>query len=189
MKQQASQKTSKKAKPSAPSVVKTSPASKRPATLGTQLKKARLAKGLSTATVAKKLRWREAHVLALESNKFETLPHGPYLKAFVQSYANLLGLDFAPLNQKLEEQFGPQTTTFAKLPKPITTHVLPTKQVVWVATGVLAAGLAVWGLVLTSQHHQVQENALEALNFEENALSLPAGKVEDILPPPPQSNN
>jgi cytoskeletal protein RodZ len=66
---------------------------KTPKTLGTALKAARTAKGLSIDELAKKARIAKKFILALEQQKYEKLPGSPYIKCFIKNYCQSLGLD------------------------------------------------------------------------------------------------
>ena len=58
-----------------------------------QLKSARIALGLDHAVVARRTGIREPLIDAMETGRWERLPHGLYARAAVRSYAGFLGLD------------------------------------------------------------------------------------------------
>jgi cytoskeletal protein RodZ len=60
---------------------------------GEKLRQARLFKNLKIETVAKKLNIRVAYLIALEEERYESLPAGLYGKNFLKEYANFLGLN------------------------------------------------------------------------------------------------
>lgn len=62
-------------------------------TVGTMLKQARLAKGLSTADVERDIKIREKFIQAIEADNFRLLPSPSYAKGFVRNYAAYVGLD------------------------------------------------------------------------------------------------
>jgi hypothetical protein len=57
------------------------------------LKRARLARGLDHATVARRTGVRESLLVAMEAGLWERMPHGLYARATVRTYASFLGLD------------------------------------------------------------------------------------------------
>jgi len=71
----------------------TSPA----ASVGTVLRTAREAHGLTVADVAERIKFSVKQVEALESDDFAVLPEGTFLRGFVRSYARTLGVDEAKL--------------------------------------------------------------------------------------------
>jgi len=62
-------------------------------TIGQILKQARLEKGLSIATVAKRTKGRQDYLEAIEKNKFDQLPSSAFVKGFIQNYAKTVSLD------------------------------------------------------------------------------------------------
>lgn len=65
--------------------------------IGSQLKQAREAKGLSLAQAEEETKIRRKYLAALEQGLVDELPGEVYLKGFLRSYANFLGLDGAGL--------------------------------------------------------------------------------------------
>jgi cytoskeletal protein RodZ len=61
-------------------------------TIGEILKKARTEKGLVFEEIEKNLRIRKKFLQALEENAWDRLPSLPYIKGFIRSYSNYLGL-------------------------------------------------------------------------------------------------
>ncbi len=61
-------------------------------TVGEVLRQARADLGLSTDTVAQKLRLAPKQILAIESGDYERLPGPTYVRGYLRSYAQLLGL-------------------------------------------------------------------------------------------------
>uniref|UniRef100_A0A7C3DIL5 DUF4115 domain-containing protein n=1 Tax=Meiothermus ruber TaxID=277 RepID=A0A7C3DIL5_MEIRU len=65
--------------------------------LGKRLKEAREARGLELAQAAEVLKVRRAILEALEDCRFDELPEPPLARGYLKRYAQLLGLDPAPL--------------------------------------------------------------------------------------------
>lgn len=61
--------------------------------IGASLREARLRRELAPADVQKALRIRERYLQALEDEQWELLPGDAYVKGFLRSYADFLGLD------------------------------------------------------------------------------------------------
>jgi cytoskeletal protein RodZ len=70
--------------------------------LGSQLRLAREAKGLSLEQVFKATRIKSAYIEALESNRLDALPGLAQARGFVRSYANYLGLNGEALASTLD---------------------------------------------------------------------------------------
>ncbi len=61
--------------------------------IGASLREARERRGLSSADVQKAIRIRDRYLNALEEERWELLPGDAYLKGFLRTYADFLGLD------------------------------------------------------------------------------------------------
>jgi cytoskeletal protein RodZ len=61
--------------------------------IGTSLKEARLRKGLDLAAAAEATKIRSRHLQALEDEQFDMLPGQTYVRGFLKTYADFLGLD------------------------------------------------------------------------------------------------
>src|SRR5215468_1600206 len=61
--------------------------------IGESLREARLKRGLSPADVQKAIRIRDRYLQALEEERWELLPGDAYVKGFLRTYADYLGLD------------------------------------------------------------------------------------------------
>jgi cytoskeletal protein RodZ len=61
--------------------------------IGGSLREARLKRGLSAADVQKAIRIRDRYLQALEEERWELLPGDAYVKGFLRTYADYLGLD------------------------------------------------------------------------------------------------
>src|SRR6201987_1512712 len=61
--------------------------------IGGSLREARLKRGLTPADVQKAIRIRDRYLQALEEERWELLPGHEYVKGFLRTYADYLGLD------------------------------------------------------------------------------------------------
>ena len=61
--------------------------------IGASLREARVKRGLSPADVHKAIRIRDRYLQALEEERWELLPGDAYVKGFLRTYADYLGLD------------------------------------------------------------------------------------------------
>ena len=61
--------------------------------VGGSLREARLKRGLTPADVQKAIRIRDRYLQALEEERWELLPGDAYVKGFLRTYADYLGLD------------------------------------------------------------------------------------------------
>ena len=61
--------------------------------IGSSLKDARLRKGLDLPTAAEATKIRTRHLQALEDEQFDVLPGQTYVRGFLKTYADFLGLD------------------------------------------------------------------------------------------------
>lgn len=70
--------------------------------VGTRLRMAREARGLSLAQVEEETKIRRRYLAALEENRFDVLPGRVYAKAFLRTYARFLGLDGEELTREFQ---------------------------------------------------------------------------------------
>src|SRR3954453_22703973 len=61
--------------------------------IGNSLREARVRQGLDYPQVELATKIRAKYIRALEEERFEVLPSGTYIKGFMRSYAEFLGLD------------------------------------------------------------------------------------------------
>jgi len=73
-----------------------------PPTVGSRLRLAREAKGLSISEVAETLKLGAGQVEALENNRWNALPGLTFIRGFVRNYGRLVGLDPEQLMQELK---------------------------------------------------------------------------------------
>jgi hypothetical protein len=128
--------------------------------IGGSLREARLKRGLTPADVQKAIRIRDRYLQALEEERWELLPGDAYVKGFLRTYADYLGLDgnlyveeynsrFAqPVDQQLiPERFARTSGPFAGVG-----FLRPLLAVVVIVA--IVAGLAAWRLSNSSGTQQ-----------------------------------
>lgn len=119
--------------------------------IGPSLREARERRGLSSADVQKAIRIRDRYLHALEEERWELLPGDAYVKGFLRTYADFLGLDGNLYVEEYNSRFAhhdEQVLVPAALARrPATAGIARPRPLV--ALGVIAvvlAGVAVWQL-------------------------------------------
>jgi cytoskeleton protein RodZ len=74
--------------------------------IGASLREAREKRGLALADVQKELRIRERYLNALETERWELLPGEAYVKGFLRTYAEFLGLNSSLYLDEFNERFA-----------------------------------------------------------------------------------
>jgi transcriptional regulator with XRE-family HTH domain len=85
--------------------------------IGSSLREARRRQGLELSDAAEAIMVRARFLEALESERFELLPEGPYLRSFLREYAEFLGLDGDILVTELMLRFTPREHEAPEAPK------------------------------------------------------------------------
>jgi hypothetical protein len=73
--------------------------------LGSELREARVQRGLTLEQVAYETRIRTRYLEALEDERFDDLPGEAYAKGFLRTYADFIGLDGAQMLARFRERF------------------------------------------------------------------------------------
>jgi hypothetical protein len=120
--------------------------------IGSSLKETRLRKGLDLASAAEATKIRSRHLQALEDEQFDVLPGQTYVRGFLKTYADFLGLDGQLYVDEYSSRFwvnedGTPATTRRKVRMPRKHHsrielnmiVLTLVAIVGVTTLVIAA--------------------------------------------------
>jgi len=76
------------------------------ATPGRILAAARTERGMSVSEVAQRLKFSLRHIEALEADRYDALPSGPFVRGMIRTYAKLLGVDPARLLQDVPQPGG-----------------------------------------------------------------------------------
>src|SRR5215510_7395828 len=74
--------------------------------IGGSLREARLKRNLTAADVQKAIRIRDRYLQALEEERWELLPGDAYVKGFLRTYADYLGLDGSLYVEEYNSRFS-----------------------------------------------------------------------------------
>lgn len=74
--------------------------------IGSTLRQARDRRALPLDTCAESTRIRSKYLIAMEENRFESLPEPAYARGFLKTYADFLGLDPGRLLDLYDEEAG-----------------------------------------------------------------------------------
>ena len=121
--------------------------------IGGSLREARLKRGLTPADVQKAIRIRDRYLQALEEERWELLPGDAYVKGFLRTYADYLGLDGNLYVEEYNSRFAHPDEQPQLVPQRFAQRRTPVGGVGFlrplVAVGVIVAivaGLAAWQL-------------------------------------------
>lgn len=142
------------------------------ARMGAELRTARMRRGLSLADVARNLRIRQVHLVALEDGRLNELPGRTYVVGFLRSYGHYLDLDGEALvirfRDESSELSAPAELNF---PEPMGATSLPTVRVVLAAFAVAVLVFGGWYVIQDRGHPPLP---LVEVVPEELAALLPA---------------
>jgi hypothetical protein len=85
--------------------------------IGNSLREARMRQGLDFSQVELATKIRAKYIKALEDEQFEVLPSGTYIKGFLRSYAEYLGLDGQLYVDEYNSRFIPESGLFDDAPQ------------------------------------------------------------------------
>jgi len=74
--------------------------------IGSTLRDARVRKGISLQKVEEDTKIRVKYIQAMENEDFDVLPGGTYVKGFLRTYAEYLGLDYQVILDEYNDRFG-----------------------------------------------------------------------------------
>jgi cytoskeleton protein RodZ len=120
--------------------------------IGGSLREARLKRNLTPADVQKAIRIRDRYLQALENERWELLPGDAYVKGFLRTYADYLGLDGSLYVEEYNSRFAqpdePQLVPqrFARTDGPFAGVGFLRPLVVIAAIVVIVAAVAAWQL-------------------------------------------
>ena len=77
--------------------------------IGTRLRQERERQGRTLKEVADATNIKEAYLAAVETEKFDTIPGVVFVKGFIRTYANYLGLNGDALVEEYKESFVSRT--------------------------------------------------------------------------------
>lgn len=78
--------------------------------IGTSLRDARVRRDISLQQAEEDTKIRVKYIQAMENEDFDVLPSGTYVKGFLRTYAEYLGLDFQVLLDEYNDRFGASDT-------------------------------------------------------------------------------
>ena len=128
--------------------------------IGGSLREARLKRNLTSADVQKAIRIRDRYLQALEEERWEFLPGDAYVKGFLRTYADYLGLDGNLYVEEYNSRFArpdePQLVPerFARSGSPFGGVGFLRPLIVVAVIVAIVAGLAAWQLSSSSGDKQ-----------------------------------
>jgi cytoskeleton protein RodZ len=87
--------------------------------IGSSLREARSRRKLELSQVERDTRIRSRYLMALEEERFDVLPAPAYVKGFLRTYADYLGLDGQRFVDEYNDRFAPAEDPVAAPPTPI----------------------------------------------------------------------
>jgi hypothetical protein len=142
--------------------------------IGSSLRAAREHQGLELSAIERETRIRTKYLQALEDERFDLLPGTAYVKGFLRTYADFLGLNGVRFVDEYNERFAPAEPLEA--PPPV--RVRRPRQIFsarLVAIPIaVAVGLFVWRLTSGGAHHHAAF-----------APTVPHVRVSTATPTPP----
>jgi len=131
--------------------------------IGNTLREARLRRGLDIADCEQATKIRAKYLRALEEEQFDVLPAPTYVKGFLRTYAEYLGLDGRLVLDEYESRFeglgeGPgefdqsQRARRRQAGRPPKSHRSETRLLAVAIALVLGAGLAIWAGFAPDHH-------------------------------------
>jgi cytoskeleton protein RodZ len=119
--------------------------------IGSQLRQAREARGLSLGALAASTRIQPRVLAALERNDLSGVPPAPYARGFVAAYAREVGLDAAGVVRDYFSQFEQQPSPPVAVPSPADHADVDARRGPWIAGVAGAFVLAVVGLLVSGR--------------------------------------
>jgi helix-turn-helix protein/uncharacterized protein DUF4115 len=119
--------------------------------IGSSLRTAREHRQLQLSDVERATNIRSKYLAALEDEQFDVLPGTAYVKGFLRTYANFLGLDGATFVEEFNERYAPEELPEAAAPVRIQApRRLVSARVLVVPLVLLAVGVVAWRLAAGS---------------------------------------
>jgi hypothetical protein len=115
--------------------------------IGSSLREARSRRGLTLPQIEGDTRIRSRFLTALEEEQFDVLPAPAYVRGFLRTYAEYLGLDGQQFVDEYNSRFAPSEEPVAAPPTPIRRAGLARKrQLILVLPVAAVLGLGAWQL-------------------------------------------
>lgn len=159
--------------------------------LGERLKNTRIEKGLDLEEIQEITKIQKRYLQAIEAGEYEKLPGSFYIRAFVKSYAEAVGLSMDELLEDHGHELPSKAQTLESLPprrsrrslpsntRGTLTSILPRIFVISLIIGVL---VAIWLLNINKNPKgtNLQTGEMEqGMEFESNTEALPSEDNED----------
>ncbi|WP_343343916.1 RodZ domain-containing protein [Sphingomicrobium sp. XHP0239] len=152
------------------------------APVGTQLKEAREAKGISLEDMAAKTRIPKRHIESLEANDWEKLPAATYAAGFAKTHAAMSGVDPAWASQAVREEMGAYTPEYQ--PSPVY-EINEEKRGIpaWlIVVAILAVIAAILGFSYLNDQRLAADETPQEEEQEEVAEATPAATPDPATP-------
>ncbi len=159
-------------------------------TVGDELRRARIAQGLSIETVAKRLNIKTIYISALENNDYTAFPAIVYGIGFLRTYTIFLGLETEPLIERFKSETTHLIETKNDVVIPAQHNVLPNKKTITICIVLLFGLCAIW-YGLNQKEPQtnlpviMSDNSVEVEPLIETVVALPS---EPIVTAPIESD-
>jgi len=150
--------------------------------IGGSLREARLKRNLTPADVQKAIRIRDRYLQALEEERWELLPGDAYVKGFLRTYADYLGLDGSLYVEEYNSRFAhPEEVPmvperFARTGGPLGGVGFLRPLVVIGAIVAIVAAVAAWQLSGSSSPKQRSQSTSTPTTTASHQQTTPRGK-------------
>lgn len=161
------------------------------AEIGEALRAAREAHGLDLEQAQEATKIRRRYLAALEEELWDALPGRAYASGFLRTYAAYLGLDPAPLTERLHDALGPPPAE--EMPEPVVKPgTLPSglrrrarRPLLYALAALAAAGIVAWAIA--SGNDETAPPPRPAEEAEQPAAEEPpAGEAVEAEEPRPE---
>ena len=155
------------------------------ASVAAELIRARQARGIDLPDAARELRIRLEYITALEEQRFDDLPGGPYAIGFLRSYATYLGLD----GENIIARFKTETSGFSSrqkldFPSPADEGRAPSWWLLVLALALAVAVYAGWYYLNASDRVAINEVSEVPENLLANVPPPAAAPTPSTAPTP-----
>ncbi len=150
--------------------------------IGSRLKAAREAQGMTLDDIAAKTRVPIRHLQHMERGEWDELPAPTYSVGFARAYANAVGLDGSEIGAQLRSELGSGRSVATPQYEPADPARVPPKQLVMIAI--------VIGLLLAGGYLLWRSGAVDDTGVDESQIAgieTPAGPAEPAALPPPSA--
>ena len=149
-------------------------------TIGAELRQMRESKNLSLADIAEKLKVRPSIITALEADKYNDLPEPIYTRAYLERYAQIVGLDASSIVKSYDRRAGFTAGQAVVVPKVLPNARASTVNLVMpilILLGIAGiAGAAWWWQVQSTKPRVEAVTPPPVQQSPNNSLSTPANQ-------------